>query len=457
MTILIHSLLSRYVISEDLKMLKFFTERGADLNVVAEHGDTPLISAAKQNLNVAFRYLLAHGADMDRSFTPAQSTLLHITCAQGNEELMELVLAQHPEYATMRNLHGDTPLMAATRLGRKIQVQRLLAMGVEFCDAMPLAPSPYFVALFIEADVRRRMAATKEQRAKARRERREREQLQLLQQQQQELHDEELKAMDEDIEMDEDNNNKEEVTMVTTTATTEKATTETAMNHDENDTVPDKRLLRNVTETTSTTAPMREENDTTASDDEHEDMVQLEKQQQQKVDQPARTTTISSSTPPSTNSDGVNSLLANSESISATSDDDDDESIDNFRRGRNKEKEALIRSSTSLSPASRLQLQEARRAAQQEGTFAPPPMDEEQLSAEEQEELAKAHVDGSGCYPLAFVRAHRNLNCFAPQRSRLEVFVNDSDFKAAMLMTKAQFEELPNWKKIFLRQFRGLY
>lgn len=64
-------------------------------------------------------------------------------------------------------------------------VELFLREGLDHAGAAKVAPTPYFVALFIEADVKKRMAQTKLERQELRKQKREQQQQLLLKQQQQ--------------------------------------------------------------------------------------------------------------------------------------------------------------------------------------------------------------------------------------------------------------------------------
>jgi ankyrin repeat protein len=111
-------------------MAKVLVANGADLDVRAKGGRSPLYLATMYDHRDIVRLLLAHGASAnvkdDDSVTP-----LHLAAWSGYEDVAKLLLA-HGADVNAKDAHGRTPMDWATERGDKSMEKLLMkAMGKE--------------------------------------------------------------------------------------------------------------------------------------------------------------------------------------------------------------------------------------------------------------------------------------------------------------------------------------
>ena len=81
--------------------VKLLASRGADVNLVNEFGDSPLIDVAALGYNDVAEILLQHGADPNAP-SRTRDNALHIAASSGNARLLRLLLeaGANPQYET---------------------------------------------------------------------------------------------------------------------------------------------------------------------------------------------------------------------------------------------------------------------------------------------------------------------------------------------------------------------
>ncbi len=111
--------------------------QGADINVRAEGGSTPLMRAATQGHTDMLRFLLEAGANPSLEARGGQ-TALGVAAAQGHSGAISLLLEAGiaidiPIMSThaSADMRGSTPLMLAARFGHSGAVRRLLLGGAD--------------------------------------------------------------------------------------------------------------------------------------------------------------------------------------------------------------------------------------------------------------------------------------------------------------------------------------
>lgn len=112
----------------NLAMLELFHARGADLNRRNRHGEQALLHAAWRGQLAALRWLLDHGARLERG--GSQWSALHYAAFAGHAEVVDELLGRGAE-VNARAPNGSTPLMMAAREGREGIAVRLLQAGAD--------------------------------------------------------------------------------------------------------------------------------------------------------------------------------------------------------------------------------------------------------------------------------------------------------------------------------------
>ncbi|HRQ65644.1 MAG TPA: ankyrin repeat domain-containing protein [Xanthomonadaceae bacterium] len=116
--------------SWDLAEVERLLEAGADPNVIDRHSrNTPLLRAARNDLDEIARLLLAHGAQVDfKADEDGLTTALHVAASAGASAVIESLLEAGADIRALDGIRW-TPLMHAVAGGRAAVVQRLIDAG----------------------------------------------------------------------------------------------------------------------------------------------------------------------------------------------------------------------------------------------------------------------------------------------------------------------------------------
>jgi uncharacterized protein len=116
--------------SWDMAEVERLLEAGTDPNVVDRHSrNTPLLRAARNDLDEIARLLLAHGAKVDfKADDDGLTTALHVAAASGAMAVIETLLEAGADVRALDGIRW-TPLMHAVAGGRTAAVQRLIEAG----------------------------------------------------------------------------------------------------------------------------------------------------------------------------------------------------------------------------------------------------------------------------------------------------------------------------------------
>lgn len=110
----------------NLEMLQFFLAKGANINVLNRHGETPLALAVWKNQQNIIDFLINNGANINspqNHWSP-----LHYAAFNGNDALIDKLL-QNGANINALSPNGSSPLMMAVYEGKINSVQKLLANG----------------------------------------------------------------------------------------------------------------------------------------------------------------------------------------------------------------------------------------------------------------------------------------------------------------------------------------
>ena len=110
----------------NLEMMALFVERGANPRRSNRNGEQALQLAAWNGHLAAVKWLLAHGAVLNREGNAWGA--LHYAVFNGHAELARYLIAQGAE-VNARSPNGTTPLMLAAREGREEMIKTLLEAG----------------------------------------------------------------------------------------------------------------------------------------------------------------------------------------------------------------------------------------------------------------------------------------------------------------------------------------
>lgn len=112
----------------NVPMLELFVSRGADLARTNRYGEQALLFAAWRGQTEAVRWLLDHGAAINRQ--GAAWSALHYAAFAGNEETARLLLERGAD-VNGRAPNGSTALMMSAREGKEDTARMLLAAGAD--------------------------------------------------------------------------------------------------------------------------------------------------------------------------------------------------------------------------------------------------------------------------------------------------------------------------------------
>ena len=112
----------------NVPLMELFASRGADVNKTNRLGETALMHAAWKGRMEAVRWLLAHGARIERE--AMQWTALHYAVFAGHSEVADLLLDRGADI-NARSPNGSSVLMMAVYEDHEEMVRRLLAHGAD--------------------------------------------------------------------------------------------------------------------------------------------------------------------------------------------------------------------------------------------------------------------------------------------------------------------------------------
>lgn len=112
--------------ANNLKMAQLLIELGADVNQIASPGTTALETAVERGHVPMINFLLERGAKVN--LREGQRTPLHIAAAQGNREVVALLL-RHGADVAAKDRSGQTALQVAAQSGKREIVDLLAGKG----------------------------------------------------------------------------------------------------------------------------------------------------------------------------------------------------------------------------------------------------------------------------------------------------------------------------------------
>lgn len=112
-------------------VVRFLTEKGADLEARSPNNDTPLICAADGNHEAVVELLLKNGADVDAGDDFGWKPLHRVMMNRGGENVAQMLLT-HGANINARCIYQKTPLHHAIEKGNDPMVSFLLAAGADY-------------------------------------------------------------------------------------------------------------------------------------------------------------------------------------------------------------------------------------------------------------------------------------------------------------------------------------
>jgi hypothetical protein len=108
--------------------MELFVARGADVNKTNASGEQALLHAAWRGKLDAVKWLLAHGAQVNRG--PLQWTALHYAVFAGHEETARYLMDRGADI-NARSTNGSSVLMMAVYEGHEALARRLIERGAD--------------------------------------------------------------------------------------------------------------------------------------------------------------------------------------------------------------------------------------------------------------------------------------------------------------------------------------
>lgn len=110
----------------NIPMMELFVARGADIDKANSVGEQALLHAAWKGHLSAVRWLVEHGARLNRE--GREWTALHYAAFAGHGEVVSYLLGRGADVNAL-STNGSTPLMMAAREGKEAIAKALLAVG----------------------------------------------------------------------------------------------------------------------------------------------------------------------------------------------------------------------------------------------------------------------------------------------------------------------------------------
>ena len=110
----------------NIPMMELFLARGADINKTNSFGEQALLHAAWKGHLAAVRWLVEHGATLNRQ--GREWAALHYAAFAGHGEVVAYLLGRGADVNAL-STNGSTPLMMAAREGKESIAKALLAAG----------------------------------------------------------------------------------------------------------------------------------------------------------------------------------------------------------------------------------------------------------------------------------------------------------------------------------------
>jgi len=110
-------------------LVKYLIELGADINEESKFGETPLIEACRNGNEQLIKYLVEHGADINKENIYGETPLFYI-CASGNENLVKYLIEFGADINKETN-DGSTLILYACSSGNKNLVKYLIEQGLD--------------------------------------------------------------------------------------------------------------------------------------------------------------------------------------------------------------------------------------------------------------------------------------------------------------------------------------
>lgn len=97
--------------AENHDVVKHLIDKGAEINITAHDGFSPLLKATQKQFHRIMQILLEHGANAYQKQPSTQNTALHIACENGDLEAAK-ILIKHGQAENLEGLNRDkeTPL-----------------------------------------------------------------------------------------------------------------------------------------------------------------------------------------------------------------------------------------------------------------------------------------------------------------------------------------------------------
>jgi len=115
-----------YAATNNLEVVKFFVQKGADIDAQGFNGTTPLYSSARFGKIEIAKYLLDTGADIN--LRGEGGSALHQAVARSPKEMVELFLSYKPDL-TITDKRGQTVMHAAATWNAHEVLPLLIAAG----------------------------------------------------------------------------------------------------------------------------------------------------------------------------------------------------------------------------------------------------------------------------------------------------------------------------------------
>lgn len=112
----------------NVPMMEIFLSRKANINKTNSLGETALLHAAWKGNLAAVRWLVEHGARLNRD--GKQWAALHYASFAGHGEIVRYLLERGADVNAL-SVNGSTPLMMAAREGKEAIASRLMASGAK--------------------------------------------------------------------------------------------------------------------------------------------------------------------------------------------------------------------------------------------------------------------------------------------------------------------------------------
>jgi len=126
--------------------VKFLLEHGADLNKEDSFGETPLFVACRNGDESIVKCLVEHGADINKEKNDGKTPLFN-ACESGNEAIIKY-LVEHGADINKESYYGFTPILIACENGNELIVKYLVEHGADVNKEKINGKTPLFNACY---------------------------------------------------------------------------------------------------------------------------------------------------------------------------------------------------------------------------------------------------------------------------------------------------------------------